>query len=58
MTIFFFLIGLEVKREVMEGHLSSIQQVDFPLHSIDVLVAKNRDEEGIISKMIHGGKCN
>ena len=30
MAIFFFLIGLEVKREVMEGHLSSIQQVTLP----------------------------
>jgi NhaA family Na+:H+ antiporter len=30
MAIFFFLIGLEVKREVMEGHLSSIQQVSLP----------------------------
>jgi len=30
MAIFFFLIGLEVKREVMEGHLSSIQQISLP----------------------------
>jgi len=30
MAIFFFLIGLEVKREVMEGHLSSLQQVSLP----------------------------
>jgi len=30
MAIFFFLIGLEVKREIMEGHLSSIQQVTLP----------------------------
>jgi len=30
MAIFFFLIGLEVKREVMEGHLSSIKQVTLP----------------------------
>jgi NhaA family Na+:H+ antiporter len=30
MAIFFFLIGLEVKREVMEGHLSSIQQIALP----------------------------
>ncbi len=30
MAIFFFLIGLEVKREVMEGHLSSIRQVALP----------------------------
>ena len=30
MAIFFFLIGLEVKREVMEGHLSSIRQVTLP----------------------------
>ncbi len=30
MAIFFFLIGLEVKREVMEGHLSSVKQVVLP----------------------------
>jgi NhaA family Na+:H+ antiporter len=30
MAIFFFLIGLEVKREVMEGHLSSLQQIALP----------------------------
>ena len=30
MAIFFFLIGLEVKREVMEGHLSSMQQISLP----------------------------
>jgi NhaA family Na+:H+ antiporter len=30
MAIFFFVIGLEVKREVMEGHLSSIAQVTLP----------------------------
>ncbi len=30
MAVFFFLIGLEVKREVMEGHLSSLSQVALP----------------------------
>lgn len=30
MAVFFFLIGLEVKREVLEGHLSSIRQVVLP----------------------------
>jgi len=30
MAIFFLLIGLEVKREVMKGHLSSMQQVLLP----------------------------
>ncbi len=30
MAVFFFLIGLELKREVMEGHLSSIRQVALP----------------------------
>ncbi len=30
MAIFFFLIGLEVKREVMEGHLSSLSQIALP----------------------------
>ncbi len=30
MAIFFFLIGLEVKREVLQGHLSSIAQISLP----------------------------
>ncbi|MDQ6994238.1 MAG: Na+/H+ antiporter NhaA, partial [Mariprofundaceae bacterium] len=30
MAIFFFLIGLEVKREIMEGHLSSMKQIALP----------------------------
>lgn len=30
MAVFFFLIGLEVKREVLEGHLSSLSQVILP----------------------------
>ncbi|NOY77062.1 MAG: Na+/H+ antiporter NhaA [Calditrichaeota bacterium] len=30
MAIFFLLIGLEVKREVLEGHLSSIRQAALP----------------------------
>lgn len=30
MAVFFFLIGLEVKREVMEGHLSSLNQIALP----------------------------
>jgi len=30
MAIFFLLIGLEVKREILEGHLSSIKQVALP----------------------------
>lgn len=30
MAIFFLLIGLEVKRELMEGHLSSFGQVVLP----------------------------
>ena len=30
MAVFFFLIGLEVKREVMEGHLSSVKQIALP----------------------------
>ena len=30
MAIFFFLIGLEVKREVLEGHLSTLKQVALP----------------------------
>ena len=31
MAIFFFLVGLEVKREVLEGHLSSISQITLPV---------------------------
>lgn len=30
MAIFFLLIGLEVKREILEGHLSSLRQVALP----------------------------
>ncbi len=30
MAIFFFLIGLEVKRELLEGHLSSVKQITLP----------------------------
>lgn len=30
MAIFFLLIGLEVKREALEGHLSSLKQVSLP----------------------------
>ncbi len=30
MAIFFFVVGLEVKREVMEGHLSSLAQISLP----------------------------
>jgi len=30
MAIFFLLIGLEVKREVLEGHLSSLKQIVLP----------------------------
>ena len=31
MAIFFFLIGLEVKREILEGELSSLSKVSLPL---------------------------
>ncbi len=31
MAIFFLVIGLEVKREVLEGHLSSIKQIVLPV---------------------------
>jgi len=30
MAVFFFLIGLELKREVLEGHLSSLQRASLP----------------------------
>jgi len=30
MAIFFLLIGLEVKREILEGHLSSVSQIALP----------------------------
>jgi NhaA family Na+:H+ antiporter len=31
MAIFFFLVGLEIKREVLVGELSSLRQAAFPL---------------------------
>lgn len=31
MVIFFLLIGLEVKREILEGHLSSVSQAALPV---------------------------
>lgn len=31
MAIFFFLVGLEIKREFMEGHLSSLEKASMPL---------------------------
>jgi len=31
MAIFFFLIGLEIKREIFEGHLSNFRQAGLPL---------------------------
>ncbi|MBT8343895.1 MAG: Na+/H+ antiporter NhaA, partial [Sulfurovum sp.] len=30
MAVFFFVIGLEIKREVKEGHLSSLSQITLP----------------------------
>ena len=30
MTIFFFVVGLEIKRELSEGHLSSIKKAALP----------------------------
>jgi NhaA family Na+:H+ antiporter len=30
MAVFFFLVGMELKREVMEGHLSSLQRASLP----------------------------
>ncbi len=30
MAIFFFLIGLEIKREMLDGHLKSIEQITLP----------------------------
>lgn len=31
MTIFFLIVGLEIKREVLEGELSSVQQASLPI---------------------------
>jgi NhaA family Na+:H+ antiporter len=53
MAIFFFVIGLEVKREVMEGHLSTLSQVTLPaiaavggmLIPALVFIAFNRGED-------------
>src|SRR5215469_3134225 len=33
MSIFFFLVGLEIKREILVGELSSLKQAAFPLIS-------------------------
>lgn len=30
MAIFFFMVGLEVKREVLQGHLNSVEQITLP----------------------------
>ena len=30
MAVFFFLVGMELKREVLEGHLSSLRQATLP----------------------------
>jgi len=30
MAVFFFLVGLEVKREILEGHLSTLRQASLP----------------------------
>ena len=31
MAVFFFLVGLEIKREILEGHLSSMDRASLPL---------------------------
>ena len=41
MAIFFFLVGLEVKRELLEGQLSSIEQAALP--AIAAVAARDRD---------------
>ena len=41
MAIFFLLIGLEVKREILEGHLSSVKQVILPTNQMEVMMATN-----------------
>ena len=30
MTVFFFLVGMELKRAVVEGHLSSLRRASLP----------------------------
>jgi len=30
MAIFFFMVGLEIKREILDGHLNSIEQITLP----------------------------
>lgn len=53
MAIFFFLVGLEIKREVIEGHLSSLSQISLPgiaalggmIVPALVFIAFNRGEE-------------
>jgi NhaA family Na+:H+ antiporter len=54
MAIFFFLVGLEIKREVLAGELSSLKQAAFPLVAAvggaivpaAIFIAFNRGTEG------------
>ncbi len=42
MAVFFFLIGLEIKQEVMEGELSSLSQIILPgMGTLDEAVRTN-----------------
>jgi NhaA family Na+:H+ antiporter len=53
MAVFFLLVGLELKREVLEGHLSSLRQASLPIFAAlggmlapaAVYVAFNRGDE-------------
>ena len=52
MAIFFFLIGLEVKREVLEGHLSSMSQVALPGASITAELAPHQCLVGMANLLV------
>jgi len=56
MAVFFFLVGLELKREVVEGHLSTLRQASLPVFAALggmvapalIYVAFNREDEGAL----------
>jgi cytochrome b561 len=58
---FYDILGFtrEVAHDIKEVHelVFNAILIFVPLHIIGILVAENRDEGGIISEMVHGGKC-
>ena len=62
MIHFYEILGFtkEIAHDIKEIHelVFNAILIFVPLHIIGVLVAENRDEPGIISEMIYGGKSN